>query len=103
MKEALEWGLSITDAPSVIITRWPCVLKKFSQADKDEFGAHFHSCQVDIDLCIGCRTCVRTGCPALRFDKDAKKTRIEAGQCVGCEICLQVCPKNAISAVKKPQ
>lgn len=100
MKETLAWAMAL-DEPSVIITRWPCVLKKYSEADKKEFGDHFHQCAVDTDTCIGCRTCVRTGCPALRFDKATKKTRIEASQCVGCEICLQVCPKTAISAVKK--
>ncbi|MDR1045812.1 MAG: indolepyruvate ferredoxin oxidoreductase subunit alpha [Candidatus Adiutrix sp.] len=101
MKEALEWALAITDAPSVIITRWPCVLKRLSRADREEFGDYFHRCEVDTPACVGCRTCVRTGCPALRFDKAAKKTRIEPSQCVGCEICLQVCPKSAIRAVKK--
>ena len=102
MKEALQWALAITDAPSVIITRWPCVLKKFTEADKKEFGDYFHLCEVVTEDCVGCRTCVRTGCPALRFDKAEKKTRIEPSQCVGCEICLQVCPKNAIKAVKRP-
>jgi len=100
MKEALQWGLAITDAPSVIITRWPCALKKASPADRREFGDYFHLCQVEAELCVGCRTCVRTGCPALRFEPAAKKTRIEPGQCVGCEICLQVCPKKAIYAVR---
>ncbi len=101
MKAALEWALAITEAPSVIITRWPCVLKRLTEADRAEFGDWFHHCEVDIDLCVGCRTCVRTGCPALRFDKAAKKTRIAVDQCVGCEICRQVCPKSAISAVGK--
>ena len=101
MKEALQWALAIKDEPSVIITRWPCVLKKMTAADKKEFGDYFHTCEVVTETCVGCRTCVRTGCPALRFDKATKKTRIEASQCVGCEICLQVCPKQAIKAVQK--
>lgn len=101
MKETLAWALSLADEPSIIITRWPCVLKKYSEADKKEFGASFHHCQIEVNTCVGCRTCVRTGCPALRFDKATKKTRIEASQCVGCEICLQVCPVSAISAVEK--
>ncbi|MDR2946353.1 MAG: indolepyruvate ferredoxin oxidoreductase subunit alpha [Candidatus Adiutrix sp.] len=100
MKETLAWALALNE-PSVIITRWPCALKKYSEADKKEFGDHFHQCVVDAEACVGCRTCVRTGCPALRFDKTAKKTRIEPSQCVGCEICLQVCPKQAISAAGK--
>lgn len=101
MKDALQWALGITDAPSVIITRWPCVLKSLSAADKNEFGDYFHFCQVETETCVGCRTCIKTGCPALRFDKTSKKTRIELSQCVGCEVCLQVCPKEAIHAVPK--
>ena len=29
MKETLDWALAIEDEPSVIITKWPCVLKKY--------------------------------------------------------------------------
>ena len=29
------------DEPSVIITRWPCVLKRFSKEDKNEFDSLF--------------------------------------------------------------
>ena len=36
VKDALNWGLSL-DEPSVIITRWPCVLKKLSDLDHAEF------------------------------------------------------------------
>ena len=43
--------------------------------------------------------CIKTGCPALRFDKAAKKASIDATQCVGCKVCLQVCPVKAISKV----
>lgn len=96
VKTALDWALSL-DEPSVIITRWPCVLKKFSEQDKQEFqGAFSTVCVVDAEKCIGCRSCLRTGCPAISFDKASKKAIISAEQCVGCEVCLQVCPKQAI-------
>lgn len=85
------------DEPSVIITRWPCVLKKLSREDKAEFNKVFQTkCHVDTQRCIGCRACLKTGCPALRFDPKCKKVSIEAADCVGCEVCVQVCPKNAI-------
>jgi len=96
MKKAIDWALS-QEQPSVIITRWPCVLKKFSQQDKEEFkGAFTSRCSVLAEKCIGCRACVRTGCPAVVFNKEAKKSTISAEQCVGCEVCLQVCPVKAI-------
>lgn len=97
VKDALDWALKL-DEPSVIITRWPCVLKKFSEEDKEEFKGLFQSkCKVEEDTCIGCRKCMKTGCPALSFDKAVKKASINPNQCVGCEVCLQVCPANAIT------
>lgn len=96
MKATIDWALAL-EGPSVIITRWPCVLKKFSDQDKVEFDNCFQSkCEIVEDLCIGCKACIRTGCPALSFNKETKKSRIDREQCVGCEVCLQVCPKQAI-------
>jgi indolepyruvate ferredoxin oxidoreductase alpha subunit len=97
VKETLDWAYSLDEA-SVIITRYPCVLKKFSDADKKEFKGLFQSkCIIDEDKCIGCKKCMKTGCPALSFDKVAKKASIDRTQCVGCEVCAQTCPVNAIS------
>ena len=85
------------DEPAVLITRWPCVLKKLSQADQKEFGSYKAVNAVDPNKCIGCKACVRTGCPAIEYHADTKKVTIDRGQCVGCDICTQVCPQNAIS------
>ena len=100
--EAIDKCLAIKDEPSVIITRWPCVLKKFSQADLDEFENLFATKNyVDHDKCIGCKACLGTGCPAMSFDKEAKKVNIDSSSCVGCDVCAQVCPVNAISKEAK--
>jgi len=94
--KALDECLSL-DEPSVIITRWPCVLKKFTEEDKTEFRDVFkQKNKVNTELCIGCKICMRSGCPALHFDKENKKAKIEALQCVGCDVCAQLCPKDAI-------
>lgn len=98
MREAFEWALSLTE-PSVIITRWPCVLKRLSKADKAEFGDYKGLCEVNGKKCIGCRMCVKTGCPALQYSPATKKVKIDPAQCVGCEVCLQVCPVKAIAKV----
>ncbi len=97
MKEALDWAYSIETEPSVIITKWPCVLKKFSKEDKEEFDLDKTPCAVDTTKCIGCKKCLSTGCPALRFDSEAKKAGIWEADCVGCTVCMQVCPVQAIS------
>ena len=101
VNDALDWAIGLDEA-SVIITRWPCALKRFSQADIDEFGRVFtEKCVVDEEKCVGCKKCTKTGCPAISVDKEAKKASIDRNQCLGCEVCLQVCPKNAIVKEEK--
>jgi indolepyruvate ferredoxin oxidoreductase alpha subunit len=94
-REAIKWGLSFVE-PVVIITRWPCVLKRFSDEDKAEFGNKRSINMVDEPSCIGCRICIKTGCPALEYHGDTKKVSIDASQCVACDVCAQVCPKKVI-------
>ena len=97
VKETLDWAFKLEE-PSVIITRWPCALKKFSKQDIEEFNSPFTSkCSVDTDKCIGCKLCMKTGCPAISFKSEEKLVCIDKNQCVGCEVCSQVCPKDAIS------
>lgn len=74
----------------VIITTRPCALH-FKIREP-----HFY---VDPTICIACRSCVRTNCPPLRmkqYDNIGLKSSIDPDQCVGCSICAQVCPVNAI-------
>lgn len=100
VKRALDWAFDLEE-PSVIITRWPCALKKLSENDREEFGAAFSDkCMVDIEKCIGCKMCTNTGCPAISLGKQNKKATINQDSCVGCGVCLQVCPAKAIGKVE---
>jgi indolepyruvate ferredoxin oxidoreductase, alpha subunit len=95
VRAALKWAMELS-APSVIVTRWPCVLKKLSESERAEFPDFDYQCTVDEAQCNGCGLCVRTGCPALRYDNGVEKVVIDPVQCTGCGICLQACNRNAI-------
>jgi len=99
--QALDELLAL-DEPSVLITRWPCALKKFSPEDKEEFnGAYTDKYTVDEDACIGCKLCMKAGCPALSFVPDIRKAKVDRMQCLGCGICAQICPKKALKKEEK--
>ena len=87
------------DGPSVLITRWPCALKKFSDLDKEEFDLSKKLYKVDSEECRGCKVCLKTGCPALEFDTDEDVALINENMCVGCGVCAQSCPFDAIEKV----
>ncbi len=71
--------------PSVIISRRPCALLKHVK--------HNAPLKVDSEKCIGCKSCMKIGCPAISI-KDGKAV-VDATQCVGCNVCSQLCPKKA--------
>ncbi|MBP1758462.1 MAG: alpha: indolepyruvate ferredoxin oxidoreductase, alpha subunit [Firmicutes bacterium] len=72
--------------PSVIITRRPCVLLKHVKTASPLV--------VDHEVCTGCRACMKIGCPAIAFSN--KKATIDPTQCVGCDVCIQLCRFNAM-------
>ena len=73
------------DAPSVIISRRPCVLLKYVK--------HQTPVKVNPDKCVGCKACMKIGCPAISM-KDGKAF-VDFTQCVGCDVCTQMCHANA--------
>ena len=88
-KEAVRAGYESSE-PFVIITTSPCALIK------DVIKARVNmKCVIDQDKCIKCKMCMKAGCPALNFRDGV--VFIDRASCNGCGICLQICPKNAIS------
>jgi len=68
---------------SVIIAQRPCVLLDKSAKPK-----------VKVENCRKCGKCMKLGCPAI--SKTENGIVIDTNQCVGCEVCIQVCPFHCI-------
>lgn len=71
---------------SVIIARRPCALLKSVK--------RLPALRVDPDKCVGCRSCMKIGCPCISIV--AKKAKIDPTMCVGCGLCPQLCRLSAI-------
>ena len=79
------------DEPSVIISRRPCALLKYVK--------HKAPLAVNKDKCIGCKSCMKIGCPAISMKEG--KAHVDFTQCVGCGVCEQLCPVGAFESTGK--
>jgi indolepyruvate ferredoxin oxidoreductase alpha subunit len=97
------------DAASVIITEnSPCMLLRRAKPT-EKFEYPFYA--IDTDRCRGCKVCLEIGCPAISWraqegqTKDGHKRKgtvfITKNQCVGCDVCGQICKFDAIVAEAK--
>lgn len=105
IKEELE-----KDSPSLIVSEGPCILLRRA------FKKYNKPLRVDSTKCLGCKTCVNLGCPAISYQlvegemavtADGKKRKgiafIDSSLCPGCHLCYQVCKFEAIqSPEEKP-
>ncbi|MBR6632819.1 MAG: indolepyruvate ferredoxin oxidoreductase subunit alpha [Clostridia bacterium] len=73
------------DEPSVIIAQRPCALLKTVK--------YTGVCEIN-DKCRNCKMCMKLGCPAITVRQG--KVVIDATQCNGCGLCVNVCPFGAI-------
>ncbi len=77
--------------PSVIISRRPCALLKYVK--------HKAPLRVNTEKCIGCKSCMRIGCPAISIREG--HARVDATLCVGCGVCSQLCRFGAFESTEK--
>jgi len=77
--------------PSVIISRRPCALLKYVK--------HKPPLKVNTDKCVGCKSCMRIGCPAISIKEG--KARVDQTLCVGCGVCSQLCKFGAFESTAK--
>jgi len=89
-KAAMEY-----DGISVIISREICPL--FAKAIGK--GRKAKPFQVNPDKCKNHRDCLnKLACPAMFLE--GEQVRIDENTCIGCSVCAQICPENAITPVK---
>ena len=86
--EAIKEELAANE-PSVIISRRPCALLKYVK--------HKKPLKVDADKCVGCKACMKIGCPAISIIDG--KAKVDETQCVGCGVCEQLCKLGALMEV----
>ena len=89
IREALEYK-----GVSVILSQEPCALyaKSLNLLKPRAFKVS--------DRCVDHKDCVNTiACPSFYIEDG--RVKIDADTCVGCAVCAQICPENAITPVKK--
>jgi indolepyruvate ferredoxin oxidoreductase alpha subunit len=74
------------EEPSIIISRRPCVMIKGT--------VHKPPLKVASDKCVGCKSCMKIGCPAIAIHD--KKAQIDSTLCIGCKVCTQMCKFGAL-------
>ncbi|SMC51672.1 indolepyruvate ferredoxin oxidoreductase alpha subunit [Desulfocicer vacuolatum DSM 3385] len=90
---AIEEALAFKGV-SVIISQEPCALhaKGLKLLKPRAFTV--------TDKCLDHRDCINEiACPSFYLDKG--RVHIDADTCVGCAVCAQICPENAIMPLKK--
>lgn len=91
VKKELEAAVK-DNGVSLVISRSPCYLLSSRRGVK-----LFEPRTVNVltERCTGCRLCINDfGCPAITISN--KKASVNQSICVGCGLCLEVCPQEAI-------
>lgn len=91
LKKAFAYVKDPNGGIAVVIARHPCVIayRDLAVQNRKEITI--------TDECIACNHCIeRFECPALYHDVLEDKTRINPALCIGCGVCVDVCPKGAI-------
>ncbi|AEH24395.1 indolepyruvate ferredoxin oxidoreductase subunit alpha [Pyrococcus yayanosii] len=95
IKKALE-----VEGVSVVVARQMCALHRIGQMRRK--GEKWPIYQVVEEKCTGCKVCINAyGCPAIYWDAEKKKARVDPLMCWGCGGCAQVCPFDAFEPVKE--
>lgn len=95
LKKAQEYVESPRGGMAVVISRFPCVIN-----DKSALGVNRKPVEVtsDCDTCLYCQD--NFDCPAMTYIEGDSQVRVDTKICASCGLCVDMCPKNAVSFVK---
>ncbi len=96
LKKAQEYVESPGGGMAVVISRFPCLIN-----DKSVLGDNRKPIEVssDCDTCLYCQD--NFDCPAMTYIKGDSQVRIDTKLCASCGLCVDMCPKKAVSYVTK--
>ncbi len=90
IQKAIEEAVE-REGPKMVISERVCTLQAIRQKKLKPKALKVYE-----EKCTGCKLCVQLGCPAVTFNTKTKKAGIDPILCVGCYMCAQICPVNAI-------
>jgi len=98
LKEADAYCRGPGGGVAVIIAKHPCLLDREARKSQTTYA------MCVTEDCTGCLHCLEEfECPALSMDESDGRVVIDGVRCVGCGVCVHVCPAGAITAVKEGQ
>jgi indolepyruvate ferredoxin oxidoreductase alpha subunit len=95
LKDADQYCRSADGGVAVVIAKHLCILDREARRN-----------QPVIEMCVtedctGCRHCLDDfECPALSLDEATYQVVIDDARCIGCGVCVHVCPEGALEAKK---
>jgi indolepyruvate ferredoxin oxidoreductase alpha subunit len=92
LRKTLREAINHT-GPSVVITKHACLMIK----DERRKNAGREPIQFEAEKCNFCKLCYDLGCPAIDWS-DETGPIIDELQCVGCEMCTELCKAGALHA-----
>ena len=93
LKEADSFIRSPEGDIAVLIAGHPCIVNRAARQAQAVFAMSI------TDDCAGCRACSDAfECPAILFDGEQNRAQIDQNRCIGCGVCVHVCPTGAIRA-----
>ncbi|MGD9579011.1 MAG: 4Fe-4S dicluster domain-containing protein, partial [Syntrophorhabdus sp.] len=101
--EVIKEEVARDDASVIITINSPCMLLRRAKPT-EKFKSPVYT--ISADNCRGCKMCLEINCPAISWREVAGQTKdghkrkgtvsINPDQCVGCEVCEQICRYRAI-------